>query len=120
MSGKLTWAVGDYTLSSLSAYRMTRPRNFNDLDVTTANAITQFRSEDDEQLSEELQIVSPAGRDFEWLLGAYYFDETNDVRNQYVFPFVDECSACRPIRLLPAAAGRAGQTRRRALRRGEL
>jgi hypothetical protein len=52
-------------LSSLSAYRVTRPRNFNDLDVTIANAITQFRSEDDEQLSEELQIVSPAGRDFE-------------------------------------------------------
>ena len=55
VSGKLTWAVGDYTFSSLSAYRVTRPRNFNDLDVTTANAITQFRSEDDEQLSQELQ-----------------------------------------------------------------
>jgi len=90
VSGKLTWAVGDYTLSSLSAYRVTRPRNFNDLDVTIANAITQFRSEDDEQLSEELQIVSPAGRDFEWLLGAYYIDESNDVRNQYLFPFVDD------------------------------
>jgi iron complex outermembrane recepter protein len=90
VSGKLTWAVGDYTLSSLSAYRVTRPRNFNDLDVTTANAITQFRSEDDEQLSEELQIVSPAGRDFEWLLGAYYIDESNDVRNQYLFPFIDD------------------------------
>jgi len=89
-SGKLTWAVGDYTLSSLSAYRVTRPRNFNDLDVTIANAITQFRSEDDEQLSEELQIVSPAGRDFEWLLGAYYIDESNDVRNQYLFPFIDD------------------------------
>ena len=90
VSGKLTWAVGDYTLSSLSAYRVTRPRNFNDLDVTIANAITQFRSEDDEQLSEELQIVSPAGRDFEWLLGAYYIDESNDVRNQYLFPFIDD------------------------------
>jgi iron complex outermembrane receptor protein len=90
VSGKLTWALGDYTLSSLSAYRVTRPRNFNDLDVTTANAITQFRSEDDEQLSQELQIVSPAGRDFEWLLGAYYFDESNDVRNEYLFPFVDD------------------------------
>ena len=90
VSGKLTWTLGDYTLSSLSAYRVTRPRNFNDLDVTTANAITQFRSEDDEQLSQELQIVSPAGRDFEWLLGAYYFDESNDVRNQYLFPFIDD------------------------------
>src|SRR5918995_1619679 len=90
VSGKLTWTFGDYTLSSLSAYRVTRPRNFNDLDVTTANAITQFRSEDDEQLSQELQMVSPAGRDFEWLLGAYYFDETNDVRNEYLFPFVDD------------------------------
>ena len=90
VSGKLTWTLGDYTFSSLSAYRVTQPRNFNDLDVTTANAITQFRSEDDEQLSQELQIVSPAGRDFEWLLGAYYFDETNDVRNEYLFPFVDD------------------------------
>ena len=37
-----------------------------------------------------LTFVSPAGRDFEWLLGAYYIDESNDVRNQYLFPFVDD------------------------------
>ena len=90
VSGKLTWTLGDYTLSSLGAYRVTQPRNFNDLDVTSASAITQFRSEDDEQFSQELQIVSPAGRPFEWLLGVYYFDETNDVRNEYLFPFVDD------------------------------
>ena len=90
VSGRATWRPGDYTLSSLTAYRGTRPYNYNDLDVTTADAITQFRAEDHRQFSQEFQVVSPSGRAFEWLFGLYYFDETNDVRNEYRFPFIDE------------------------------
>ncbi|HLS81956.1 MAG TPA: TonB-dependent receptor [Steroidobacter sp.] len=47
-------------------------------------------TEDHRQFSQELQIVSPQGRSFEWLLGVYYFDETNHVRNEYEFPFVQD------------------------------
>jgi iron complex outermembrane receptor protein len=96
LSGRVTWTTGDYTVTSLTGYRETRPHNFNDLDVTTANAITQFREEDHRQFSQELQLVSPAGRAFEWLLGLYYFDETNDVRNEYEFAFIDEMFGLPP------------------------
>src|SRR5690606_2941060 len=47
-------------------------------------------TEDHRQFSQELQIVSPQGRSFEWLLGVYYFDETNHVRNEYECPFVQD------------------------------
>ncbi|MEP7244518.1 MAG: TonB-dependent receptor [Gammaproteobacteria bacterium] len=90
LTGRATWKVNDYTLTSLTGYRGTRPANFNDLDITTANAITQLRIEDQKQFSQELQVVSPSGRDLEWIFGLYYFDETNDVRNEYEFPFIDE------------------------------
>jgi iron complex outermembrane recepter protein len=90
LTGRATWKPGDYTFSSLTGYRGTRPYNFNDLDVTAADAITQFRTEDHKQFSQEFQIVSPSGRDLEWILGLYYFRETNDVRNEYEFPFIDE------------------------------
>ncbi len=113
LTGRATWSLGEYTLTSLTGYRKTRPYNFNDLDVTISNAITQLRSEDHEQISEELQFVSPGGEDLEWIVGAYYFHETNDVRNEYEFPFIDEMFAlpsdptCCRLRLDGRATTRA-------------
>jgi len=90
ITGRATWTLGDYTLTSLTGYRETKPSNFNDLDVTIADAITQLRSEDHEQISQEFQVISPADSQLSWLVGAYYFHETNGVTNEYQFPFIDE------------------------------
>ena len=90
VTGRMTWNLGEYTLTSLTGYRRTHPYNFNDLDITSASAITQLREEKHRQFSQELQVSSPASKPFEWIAGLYYFRETNDVRNEYLFPFVDD------------------------------
>lgn len=90
ITGKLEWAIGEYTLTSLSAYKETNPLNRDDLDLTLGFGTDQLREEDHWQFSQELQLSSPQGDRLEWLLGLYYFTEENDVRNEYFLPFVDE------------------------------
>ncbi|MEM8982162.1 MAG: TonB-dependent receptor [Pseudomonadota bacterium] len=90
LSGKLTWDIGDYTLTSLTALKHTNPLNRNDLDSTGAFGVDQLREEDHEQFSQEFQLSSPTDRRFSWIVGLYYFTEENDVRNEYFLPFVDE------------------------------
>ncbi|MFC3053327.1 TonB-dependent receptor [Kordiimonas pumila] len=90
LTGKIEWALGDYALTSLTAYKKTNPLNRNDLDSTGAFGVDQLREEDHSQFSQEFQISSPGGEKLEWILGLYYFSEENDVRNEYFLPFADE------------------------------
>lgn len=83
LSGKLEWRLGDYTLSSLTAYRETHPLNRDDLDYSTANGSDQVREERHHQVSEELQLSSPANHRLEYIVGLYYFNEGNKTRNEY-------------------------------------
>jgi len=113
ISGRGDWEIGSYKLTSLTGFRRTRPQNFNDLDVTTVDAITQFREERHHQFSQELQLSSPANRPLEWIVGLYYFREANDVRNEYRFPFIDnnfglpESPTCCTLELNGRATTRA-------------
>jgi len=90
LTGKVEWDLGDYALTSITAYKKTNPLNRNDLDATGAFGVDQLREEDHKQFSQEIQISSPGGEKLEWILGLYYFTEENDVRNEYFLPFVDE------------------------------
>ena len=84
VSGDLSWDVGGgYSINSLTAYRETKPFNRNDLDMTDAAGSDQTRAEDHWQFSQELQLSSPEGERLEWILGAFYFEEDNVVRNEY-------------------------------------
>jgi iron complex outermembrane receptor protein len=89
ISGKLVWNLGDYTLSSLTAYRKTRPLNRDDLDVSPVFGVDQLREEDQHQFSQEFQLNSPTTGRLQWILGAYYFNESNTIRNEYFLPFTD-------------------------------
>ncbi len=89
VSGKLAWNLGDYTLTSLSAYRKTRPYNRDDLDVSPVFGVDQLREEDQHQFSQEFQLNSPSSGFLQWILGAYYFNEANTIRNEYFLPFTD-------------------------------
>ena len=90
LTGKAAWSLGDYALTSITAYKKTNPLNRNDLDATGAFGVDQLREEDHRQFSQEVQISSPTGKKLDWILGLYYFTEDNDVRNEYFLPFVDE------------------------------
>ncbi|PCI52600.1 MAG: hypothetical protein COB36_14735 [Alphaproteobacteria bacterium] len=90
LTGRVDWDIGEYGLTSITAYKETHPLNRNDLDTTAAFGVSQYREEDHRQISQEIQISSPSGEALEWILGLYYFKEDNDVRNEYFLPFVDE------------------------------
>lgn len=89
-SARVSWEVGEYSITSLTAFKHTNPLNRNDLDATGAFGVDQVREEDHDQFSQEFQIASPADARFNWILGLYYFSEENDIRNEYFLPFVDE------------------------------
>ncbi|MEO1034905.1 MAG: TonB-dependent receptor [Pseudomonadota bacterium] len=84
ISGRVSYEIGDYTLDSVTAYRETQPENFADFDLTTQLAGTQFRAEDHEQFVQEFQLSSPTDQRLQWIVGASYFEEDNDVRNEYL------------------------------------
>lgn len=90
LTGRVDWALGDYGLTSITAYKETNPFNRNDLDTTAAFGVDQLREEDHRQFSQEFQLSSPFGQALEWIVGLYYFQEDNDVRNEYFLPFADE------------------------------
>lgn len=90
LTANLEWDLDDYTLTSLTAYKETNPFNRNDLDTTGGFGVDQLREEDHEQFSQEFQLSSPEGEKLEWILGLYYFEEENVVRNEYFLPFVEE------------------------------
>ncbi len=89
-TARVDWQLGDYTFTSLTGYKHTRPKNRNDLDATGAFGVDQLREEDHDQFSQEFQLSSPEGERFEWIVGFYYFEEENQVRNEYFLPFIDE------------------------------
>jgi iron complex outermembrane recepter protein len=96
ISGRLDWSIGDYTVSSLTAYRYTNPFNRNDLDFSTANASDQVREERHKQFSQEIQLSSPTSGRFEYIVGAFYFRETNDIRNEYFLATVPDLLGFAP------------------------
>jgi iron complex outermembrane recepter protein len=83
LSARLDWRLGDFTLASLTAYRYTNPLNRNDLDFSTANASDQTREERHKQFSQEFQLSSPTDGRLQYIVGAFYFRETNQIRNEY-------------------------------------
>lgn len=89
-TARVDWDIGDYTLTSITAYKHTNPLNRNDLDATGAFGVDQLREEDHDQFSQEFQLASPAENRLNWILGLYYFSEENDIRNEYFLPFADE------------------------------
>lgn len=89
LSGKLSIDVGDHTLTSLTAYRRTNPISYDDISGGTVFLINQLKSERDRQFSQEIQISSPGTGPLQYVIGGYYFDETNDIRNEYFINYVD-------------------------------
>jgi len=51
--------------------------------------VDQLREEDQHQFSQEFQLNSPGSGFLQWILGAYYFNEANAIRNEYFLPFTD-------------------------------
>jgi iron complex outermembrane receptor protein len=82
----VNYALGDYTLSSTTAYQEDSQKSVNDLFVVSQyffNVLTRGAGRFDNtqtlwrrgtQLSQEVKLVSPAGRQLSYVVGAFYSD----------------------------------------------
>ena len=74
ISENITAALGDYTLTSITAYKHQRSGNFNDPDYTQTDFYTINRNRlTGEQFSQELRLNSPVGGTFDYIVGLFYY-----------------------------------------------
>lgn len=67
------------TLVSVTAYRNLDLFVGLDQDVVAANIALSAISSSGDTYSQELQLLSPEGSSFDWILGAYYWDDTSAI-----------------------------------------
>lgn len=79
------WYLGDYTLTSISAYDYIRNRSTSDADYTPYEVNGAAISDNSyRQWSQELRLASPEDRPLHWLAGAHYFHEDLDSSAQRI------------------------------------
>jgi iron complex outermembrane receptor protein len=72
----LAWDLSEtLTLKSISAYRDLQSELFIDIDATTLELGDVFVGIDQDQFSQELQLLGDNGNGLNWVLGAYYLQE---------------------------------------------
>ncbi|MEM8661046.1 MAG: TonB-dependent receptor [Pseudomonadota bacterium] len=65
-------ALGDFELTSISAYSEYRWQEYGDADTTALDAGVVAITEDFDQWSQELRLTSPTGGAIDYIIGAYY------------------------------------------------
>ncbi len=72
----ISWDVGNnMTLKSITAYRELQTAHFIDIDATTLELGDVFVSIDQNQVSQEFQLLGDNGDNVNWVAGAYYLKE---------------------------------------------
>ena len=81
--------LGEHTLTSVSAYSRYAEHATSDLDYEPGDFGVQLIEEHGHQFTQELRLLSPSGRRFEYLVGGLYLDGTLDNTNTYItaYPF---------------------------------
>lgn len=94
---EVNWDIGDYTVTSISAARGSKidAQGDGDLDGQPVDILRLAQRGDTEQkqFTQELRIASPADRDFNYVVGLFYFDQEVDR------------TFTREIELLPGSPG---------------
>ncbi|MDH4608571.1 TonB-dependent receptor [Pseudomonas sp. BN102] len=81
LSGQADWKLGDFTLTSITAWRGWDNTQFQDGDRRAALPLTASHDKgevDYDQYSQEFRLTSPRGEFNEYVLGAYYFHGRSD------------------------------------------
>ncbi|UVL63940.1 TonB-dependent receptor [Pseudomonas sp. B21-032] len=75
----LNWDIGDYKLTSITAYDYIRNQQLSDADYTPYEVNGAADSDNRyDQYSQEFRLASPQQETLRWMLGAHYFHETLD------------------------------------------
>lgn len=81
LSNQLDWRLGDYTLTSVTAWRNLYFRPRNDSDLSPFPIFRAGYDVDVDQYSQELRLASPTGGAFDYQVGLYLLKQ--DVRSNY-------------------------------------
>ncbi len=86
ISAQLDWDIGDFKLTSISAFRKTRAITYQDSDFTSANLLyPNFQDLSVGTLTQEIRLTGTIADKVDVLLGAFYIDEDIDQRNNLNF-----------------------------------
>jgi len=71
-------ALGDHTLTSITAYRHLKTLQLSDIDASPADVFNNSDGGvDSNQFTQELRLTSPGGQRLEYVLGLYYYHTEN-------------------------------------------
>jgi iron complex outermembrane receptor protein len=101
LSNELDWRAGDFTLTSVTAWRRLYFRPSNDSDGTPYSIFSAGYDVDVNQYSQEFRLASPQGGPFEYQLGAYFLRQK--VQSNYRTLLFSNATAFFVSPLLPAA-----------------
>jgi iron complex outermembrane receptor protein len=97
-SAEADWQFGNYTLTSITAYRQWWFSPYSDGDYTDRDAITGAgQAVDDNQWTQELRLASPSGRELTYVLGIFYFNQHQD--NRLYTQYGSDAQAITALRL---------------------
>ena len=75
IAADINWTVAEHTIRSITAYRDWSNDTFESAVRLPADLLNRVTSYDVETVSQEFQIISPAGERFEYVAGFYYYNE---------------------------------------------
>ena len=86
LSLQADWDLGFATLTSITAQRTSEDSAFTDADSTDLAFISSDVNTEIDTFTQEIRLTSNASdARFDWMVGAYYFDETIEQDNQVLF-----------------------------------
>ncbi len=69
------WDIGNFDITSITAYRGVRAFEQNDVDFSSADIVNEIADQSIDTFTQELRIASNFDGPFNFLLGGYYFNE---------------------------------------------
>ncbi|MEH6584195.1 MAG: TonB-dependent receptor [Halioglobus sp.] len=77
---EINWDIGDYTVTSISAYRDNETLASGDVDArpTNPSGFDQVESDQQDQFTQELRLTSPGDASLRYVAGLYLFLQTLD------------------------------------------
>lgn len=71
----------DFSLTSITGLRQTEYNSTLDEDYSPLDVATSTVTEDSEHFSQELRLASPVNDNYDYVLGLYYFEQTNESKS---------------------------------------